>query len=75
MSRNTTKTIKELTYKCSDANDKRCTNQQTIRYGVDEAPLPVTNCVPCGAGYGMTIAQQMQGRVGMFPVGAPVLSN
>lgn len=65
------KSIKEVDYKCSNHD---CGATQTLRYSPEEEPLPVTCCVPCGAGFGIDLRQMIVGHIGMFPQGKPRLS-
>ena len=52
-------------YRCSK---QTCMAVDDVRvdHGIPE--MPCINCWKCGAGRGLSIADQLEGRVGMFPV-------
>jgi hypothetical protein len=57
--------LREVTYQCTN---RRCNHKQTLRFFLDDPPLPVTNCVACRAGFNMDMGEQIAHHVGMFPV-------
>jgi hypothetical protein len=60
------RTFIEVEYQCSR---KSCGNKQTIRFFGHEDPiLPVTCCVACNGGFGLTLQEMTSKHIGMFPV-------